>query len=212
MSEISKTSIGTLASRIALVSSVAAAMGVASVATAQQQGPPSRSWFKVCTKQAETDICNVQFNVAADTGQLITAVNLLTVKGKINRRIFQVAVPTGRFLPEGLSVRIDEGKVNKLPYTICLPNRCLAEVQLSDQLVSALKRGNKITLTSVNFQNKKNPIEVTLTGFTAAYDGPAIQRTDLEKRQKKLQEELQKKAEAARKKLEDAQNAAKESN
>ncbi|MEM7300379.1 MAG: invasion associated locus B family protein [Pseudomonadota bacterium] len=198
---------------LALAASVAlpvAVSGSAQAQTAAGERPPSQSWFKVCSKSGENDICNVQFNVTADTGQLVTAVNLLTVKGQINRRIFQVAVPTGRFLPAGVEVKIDEGKANKLTYSICLPNRCLAEVQLTDDLVNALKRGGKIRLTSVNFQNKKNPIDVTLQGFTAAYDGEPISQDKFKERQEKLQSELQKKAEEARRKLEEAQKAAKD--
>jgi len=177
---------------------------------AQEQQPQARSWFKVCSKQGENKICNVQFTIAADNGQLVTAVNLLTVTGKIKRRIFQIAVPSGRFIPAGVTVKVDKNKANKLPYSICLPSRCLAEIPLSNGLVSALKKGGELTLTSVNFQNVKNPIKVSLNGFSKAYDGPPLKRTELQDRQKKLQEELQKKAEAARKKLEEAQKKAKE--
>ncbi len=177
---------------------------------AAQPQAAARTWFKVCSKQGENNICNVQYSIAADNGQLVTAVNLLTVSGKIKRKIFQIAVPSGRFIPAGVSVSIDGGKANKLPYSICLPSRCLAEVPLSAGLIKALKKGGGLTLTSVNFQNKKSPIKVSLNGFTAAFDGPPLKRTELQTRQKKLQEELQKKAEAARKKLEDAQKKAKE--
>ncbi len=205
----------TPSSFVALVAGATFGIGViaggsASAQTAAPQQPPSKSWFKVCTQQGENNICNVQFQITADTRQLITAVNLLSVTGKVNRKIFQIAVPSGRFIPAGISVSIDGGKANKLPYSICLPSRCLAEVPLSDGLLKALKRGGELTLTSTNFQNKKSPIKVTLNGFTAAFDGPALKRTELQDRQKKLQEELQKKAEAARKKLEEAQKKAKE--
>ncbi len=179
------------------------------LAQAQQQ-PKSQTWFKVCSKQGENNICNVQYSIAADNGQLVTAVNLLTVTGKIKRRIFQIAVPSGRYIPAGVTVKIDKNKANKLPYAICLPSRCLAEIPMSNGLIKALKRGKQLTLTSVNFQNKKSPIKVSLNGFSAAYDGPPLKRTELQDRQKKLQEELQKKAEAARKKLEEAQKKAKE--
>ena len=181
----------------------------ANAQTAAQQPPPSK-WFKVCSAQGENNICNVQFTITADTRQLITAVNLLSVTGKIKRKIFQIAVPSGRFIPAGITVSIDGKKANKLPYSICLPSRCLAEVPLSTGLLKALKKGGELTLTSTNFQNKKSPIKVTLSGFTAAFDGPPLKRTELQDRQNKLQQELQKKAEAARKKLEEAQKKAKE--
>lgn len=176
-------------------------------ANAQQASQPK--WAKVCSKAGENDICNVQYNVLTPQGRLITGVNLLTSKGKVTRRIFQVAVPTGRYIPEGVKIKIDNGKVNTLPYSICLPDRCIAEVGLSKGLVNALKGGGKITLTSTNFRTQKNPVNVTLTGFTAAYDGPPIKQGELDERKKKLEEELQKKADETRKKLKEAQDKAK---
>ena len=190
---------------LAAAALIASPFAFAGAAQAQQAEP---KWTKVCSKAGETDICNVQYNVLTPQGRLITGVNLLTSTGKVKRRIFQVAVPTGRYIPEGVKIKIDEGKVNTLPYSICLPDRCIAEVGLSNNLVNALKAGGKISLTSTNFRTQKNPVNVTLTGFTAAFDGPPIKQDALDQRKKKLEEELQKKAEETRKKLEEAQQKA----
>ncbi len=172
----------------------------------------AREWVKVCSKVSDNDICNVQFNILTNTGQLITGVNLLQSKGKTNRRIFQVAVPSGRYIPEGIKVQIDKGKVNTVPYSICLPNRCLAEIQLSEGLVKALKGGGEITLTSTNYRAQKNPVKVTLSGFTKAFDGPPLKRDEVAERNKKLEEELKRKAKETADKLKAAQDAAKQGN
>ncbi len=181
-----------------------------SAASAQQAGV--QSWAKICSKVGETDICNVKYDVITNTGQLVTGVNLLQSKGKTKRRIFQVAVPSGRYIPEGIKVQIDNGNTNTLPYSLCLPDRCLAEIQLSEGLVNALKAGGELTLTSTNFRAAKNPVKVSLKGFTAAFDGPPLKRSEVQDRQKKLQEELQKKAKATADKLKAAQDAAKTGN
>ena len=76
------------------------AAGLAPAAAQQPQLP--QGWFKACTKQEEVDICNVQNIVTASNGQLVTGISLIELKGKINRRVFQVTVPTGRLLPPGL--------------------------------------------------------------------------------------------------------------
>ena len=189
----------------------ALALGLASTvpAAAQQRAPAAPEWVKLCSKVGENDICNVQFTIQTPTGQLVTGVNLLQSKGAVNRSIFQVAVPSGRYIPEGVKVQIDGGRENTLPYSLCLPDRCLAEIQLSDALVKALKGGGQMTLTSTNFQAKKNPINVTLSGFTAAYDGPPLDRAAAQQRSQRLADELKKKAEEARNKLKEAQDAAK---
>ena len=91
----------------------------------QQQVP--QGWFKACTKQEDIDICNVQNIMTAQTGQLVTGVSLIELKGKINRKVFQVTVPTGRLVPPGIGLQIDGGKTQKLDYVICFPDRCIAE-------------------------------------------------------------------------------------
>ena len=174
-----------------------------------QQAPAAPQWVKLCSKVGDNDICNVQYTIQTPTGQLVTGVNLLQSKGSVNRSVFQVAVPSGRYIPEGVKVQIDNGAENTLPYSLCLPDRCLAELPLSDQLVRALKGGGQVTLTSTNFQAKKNPIQVTLSGFTAAFDGPPLDRSAAQERSKRLADELKKKAEETRRKLEEAQKAAK---
>ena len=170
---------------------------------------PRDGWFKVCTKQGENDICNVQNIRSANTGQLLTAVNLIQITGQTNRALFQIAVPTGRIIPPGVGMQIDGGATQKINYSICLPDRCVAEAPLSDALVSSLKRGGELTLTTVNFQNQPNPIKVSLSGFTAAFDGEPLQQSELEDRQQQLQAEIEKRREEFQKKLKEEQDKAK---
>ena len=180
-------------------------------ASAQQQQPP-QGWFKACAKQEDVDICNVQNIATASNGQLVTGVSLIELKGKVNRKVFQVTVPTGRLVPPGIALQIDSGKAQKLDYVICFPDRCVAEVPLSDQLVASFKKGQGITLTSINFQNQPNPIKIALTGFSGAYDGPPLQQSDIEDRQKKLQDFVAKNNQDFAKKLKDEQEKAKTAN
>jgi invasion protein IalB len=181
-------------------------------AAAQQQPQIPQGWFKACSKQQDVDICNVQNITTAASGQLVTGISLIELKGKINRKVFQVTVPTGRLVPPGIGLQIDGGKAQKLDYMICFPDRCVAEVALSDQIVSSFKKGQELTLTSVNFQNQPNPVKVSLKGFTGAFDGPPLQQADIEDRQKKLQEFVNKNNEDFAKKLKEEQDKAKAAN
>ncbi|RWE69228.1 invasion associated locus B family protein [Mesorhizobium sp.] len=181
-------------------------------ALAQQQQQIPQGWFKACTKQEDVDICNVQNITTAGNGQLVTGVSLIELKGKVNRKVFQVTVPTGRLVPPGIGLQIDAGKAQKLDYVICFPDRCVAEVPLTDQLVASFKKGSNLTLTSVNFQNQPNPIKVALTGFSGAFDGPPLQQSDIEDRQKRLQEFVAKNNQDFAKKLKEEQDKAKTAN
>ena len=173
-------------------------------------GTPPLGWFKTCTKQDDNDLCVVQNVIAAQNGQLVTAVGLITVEGKVNRKLLQVSVPTARLVPPGIIMQIDGGKGQKLDYVVCLPDKCTAEVPLTDAMIASLKKGNEVVFTSINFRRAPNPIKVSLSGFTGAFDGPAMPQEQIAQSQRSLEEGLQKKAEETRKKLEDAQNAAKQ--
>ena len=206
----------TLSLRTALSALVLSfAGGTASVATAQDaasQDKPPQGWFKTCSKQEESDVCIVQNQVLAQNGQLITAVGLIDVSGKVNRKFMQVTVPTARILPPGILMQIDGGKGEKLDYAVCLPDRCTAEVALTDQMVANLKKGKEVVFTSINVRRAPNPIKISLSGFTGAFDGQAISQSQAEERQKLLQEMMQKKADASRQALEKAQQDAKQGN
>lgn len=173
---------------------------------------PSAKWFKTCTKQEEADVCVVQNQLVAQNGQLLTAVGVISVEGKVNRKILQVTVPTARLIPPGIMMQIDGAKGMKLDYAVCLPDRCTAELPLTDAVIASLKKGNEVVFTSVNFRRAPNPIKIPLEGFTGAYDGEAMSQSQAEERQRLLQEAMQKKQEERNKAINDAQDAAKQGN
>ena len=195
---------------VSLVGAGFASLAAVSTSGAQNAPQAPQGWFKVCTKQEDNDICNVQNIRTANTGQLLTAVNLIQISGKVNRAIFQIAVPTGRVIPAGIGMQIDGGQTRKIDYAICLPDRCIAEAPMTEELVSTLKRGGEMKLTSVNFQNQPNPISITLQGFTAAFDGEPLQQSEVESRQKQLQEAIEQRREDFQRKLREEQEKAKQ--
>ena len=203
------TSLKTEGFRISVLAAGVLGLLAAGTAPSSAQQQPPQGWFKACAKQKDVDICNVQNIVTASTGQVVTGISLLELKGKVNRKLFQVTVPTGRLVPPGIGLQIDGGKTQKLDYVLCFPDRCIAEAPLSDELVASFKKGSELTLTSVNSQNQPNPIKVSLSGFTGAFGGAPLQASDLEDRQKKLQEFVSKNNEDFAKKLKEEQEKAK---
>lgn len=195
----------------ALVLSSAAFAAPAAMAqdAAPQGGTPPLGWYKTCAKQEDSDVCVVQNVVLAQNGQLITAVGIITVEGKVNRKILQVSVPSARLIQPGVVMQVDGGKGQKLDYAVCLPDKCTAELPLTDAIMAGMKKGNEIVFTSINFRRAPNPIKISLSGLSAALDGAPISESELVESQRNLQDSMQKKAEEARKKLEDAQKAVK---
>ncbi len=166
---------------------------------APEGAPPAlpQGWFKVCTKQEDNDVCIVQNLQQAANGQLLTAVGLITVSGKVNRKLIQVSVPSARAIAPGILMQIDGGKGQKLDYAVCMPDKCIAEAPLTDGLIAALKKGNEVVFTSINFQRAPNPIKISLEGFGTSFDGAPVEQSKLEETQRALQEKTLKEAEAA---------------
>ena len=189
----------------------ALAFGAAAPAHAQAQQQP-KGWYKLCSKVDKNEICSVQYNIAAQSGRMVAAVNVFQSKGKTNVERFQIVVPTARFIPAGIKMKIDNGRENTIPYFLCMPDRCMAETPLTKPLVAALKKGGKISLITTNFQQQKNPLAVSLSGFTKVFDGPPLKRQENADRQAKLKAELEKKAAETRKRLQEAQDKAKAGN
>lgn len=182
--------------------------------SAQQAGSPQmpKGWFKVCGKEQDFDICNVQNQVIAQTGQMMTAIQLAEFKGKVNRRALQISVPIGRLLPAGVTMQIDANKPTKLEFTTCFQDRCVADAPLTDAIVASLKKGTNLTLTSYNFQNQANPIKVSLEGFTGAYDGEPMKQGDMAERQKAAEDYIKRNQEKLAEQLKEAQDKAKTAN
>ncbi|WP_273718327.1 MULTISPECIES: invasion associated locus B family protein [Bartonella] len=151
----------------------------------------SQGWYKVCSKQHDVDICNTMNTVLSNTGQPLTAFNLVEIKGKQNEKRIGIQVPTGRFLPEGVHIQIGDGFSKKIPYIICNGPSCIANDVLDDKLIAAMKSGTKMVVTTVNFRGSANPIEFSLNGFTTAYTGPGMEEKDFQQEQIKLQQAIQ---------------------
>ncbi len=199
-------------SRVAAAAFLAGISGLVGTAPAMSQDAVnSNGWFKACSDQGDNKICNVQYQAVASTGQVITSINLAEITGKIERKVFQITVPTGRMIRPGLKMKVDAEEETRIPFSFCTPRICAAEQILDDALVAKLKGASKINVTSMNWQGKENPIEITLAGFVEAYDGDPINPEELAQRQKKLEEQLKEKSSDILKKLQEAQDAARDS-
>ncbi|AGF75886.1 invasion associated locus B family protein [Bartonella vinsonii] len=151
----------------------------------------SQGWYKVCSKQHDVDVCNTMNTVLSNTGQPLTAFNLVEIKGKQNEKRIGIQVPTGRFLPEGVHIQIGDNFSKKIPYVICNGPSCIANDVLDDKLIATMKSGSKMVITTINYRGSANPIEFSLSGFTAAYTGPGMEEKDFQQEQIKLQQAIQ---------------------
>jgi hypothetical protein len=93
-------------------------------------------------------------------------------------------------------------------YIVCLPNGCMADFEVNPDFVGKLKKGQSVLLQGINLPGQAASYPIPLADFAKANEGPPTDPKEFEARQQKLQEELQKKAEDARKRLERQNGAA----
>jgi invasion protein IalB len=85
-------------------------------------------------------------------------------------RLMRVVAPMGVLLPSGLGLKIDQTDVGRAGFVRCLPNGCVAEVVMDDNLVKQMRSGH--TATFIIFQTPEEGIgfPLNLKGFGEGFD------------------------------------------
>jgi invasion protein IalB len=148
---------------------------VVSIAPPAQGEPPVRSvhdaWQVRCDTPAgaQGEQCVLmQFVTAEDRENVgLTVIVLKTADQKA--RIMRILAPLGVLLPSGLGLKIDDADIGRAGFVRCLPNGCVAEVILEDQLLTQLQSGT--TATFIIFQTPEEGIgiPISLAGFTPGF-------------------------------------------
>lgn len=166
--------------------------------------PTQTDWTKVCGHDpaADKDICYTTRDFSAQTNKPpVLAVAIYEIKGD-DTRIVRLLMPVGLMLRPGFRFSVDNGAAMVGAFEICFPNGCFAESRVKAPTIEQMKKGTVLNISVRNQVNNEVTFGVPLTGFGKAYDGPPVDPKVLAAQQKKLQEELQKRAEQERKKLE----------
>jgi invasion protein IalB len=111
----------------------------------------------------------IQSVVAEDRANVgLTVIVLKTADQK--SKLMRVVAPLGVLLPSGLGLKIDNADVGRAGFVRCLPNGCIAEVVMDDELIKKLRAGK--TSTFIIFQTPEEGIgfPMSLTGFGEGYD------------------------------------------
>jgi len=168
-------------------------------------------WTKFCGKdqnQANAkEVCLTVKEARLETGQFLAGAALIEQAGE-DKKIFRITLPLGMQLPQGTRVVIDQNEPVMGRYIVCLPNGCMADVEVNPDFVGKLKKGQNVVLQGINLPGQAASYPIPLADFAKANEGPPTDPKEFEARQEKLQQELQKKAEDARKKLEQKNGAA----
>ena len=114
----------------------------------------------------------------------------------------------GRLVPPGIAAADRWRQGAKLDYVICFPDRCVAEVPLTDAR-RLLQEGSGEIASPRSISRTSRTRSSVARWLQRRLDGPALQQSKLEERQTPAAGRNAEEGREARKKLEDAQNAAK---
>lgn len=167
-------------------------------------------WTKFCGKDQNPgakEVCLTVKEARLETGQFVAGAALIEQEGEA-KKVFRITLPLGMQLVHGTRMILDKEQAMTGRYVVCLPNGCMADFDVNQEFVGKLKKGQQITLQGINLPGQAASYPLPLADFAKANEGPATDPKVFEEQQKKLQEELQRRAEEARKKLQEQPGAA----
>ena len=111
----------------------------------------------------------IQSVVAEDRSNAgLTVIVLKTADQK--SRLMRVVAPLGVLLPSGLGLKLDNQDVGRAGFVRCLPNGCVAEVQMDENLMKQMRSGQAATFIIFQTPEEGIGIPMSLKGFGEGYD------------------------------------------
>ncbi len=186
-----------------------------------QQGQPAQAaapqlifspWVKLCNKDSDPNakqVCVTVKDGRVESGLLVVSVAVIEMDGE-QRKLLRMSLPYGVALVHGTRLIVDQGTPATAPFVTCLPpvvppGGCISDYEASTDLVNRMKKGQVLTVQAIHMNGQPMSPQLDLKDFAKAYDGPPTDPKVFEEQQKKLQEQLQKRAEDARRRLESQQ-------
>jgi invasion protein IalB len=166
-------------------------------------------WTKFCMKGKDPsakELCFIGKDARTEALQPAGAAVLIEPGGEA-KRILRVTVPGPVQMQHGARIIIDTELPITGTFVTCLANGCLADYEATPDLIDRLKKGRMLTLQAIKLDGKVVTFPLPLAdqsgdSFQKAHEGPPADPKAFEARQKKLQEELQKRAQELGRKLE----------
>jgi invasion protein IalB len=169
-------------------------------------------WVKLCNKDADPKakrVCVTVKDGRVESGLLVVSVAIIEMDGEA-KKLLRMSLPYGVNLQYGTRLIVDQGEPATAPFVTCLPpvvppGGCIADYDATADMINQMKKGQLLTVQAIHMNSQAMSPQLDLKDFAKAFDGPATDPKVFEEQQKKLQEELQKRAEKARERLESQQ-------
>ena len=114
--------------------------------------------------------CALIQNVTAEDRENVGLSVIVLKTADQKARLLRVLAPLGLLLPHGLGLHIDSEDIGRAQFIRCLPNGCIAEVNLDDKLLGKLRGGKTATFIIFETMEEGVGIPIALEGFAQGYD------------------------------------------
>jgi invasion protein IalB len=163
-------------------------------------------WTKFCPKDmgGGKQVCVTRKDARIESGMPIAAAELIEPEGE-PKKLLRITVPLAMRIEHGTRIIIDQNQPQTAPYIACFIIGCIADYEVTADLINQFKKSQQLHIQAIRIDNQPITVPLALAEFAKAYDGPPTDLKVIEEQQKKLQDELQRRAEEARKKLESQQ-------
>ena len=84
-------------------------------------------------------------------------------------RLLRVLAPLGVLLPNGLGLNVDGTDMGRVAFVRCLPNGCIAEVELDEEIIKVLSEGTNAIFVVFKTPEEGVGIPVSLSGFAEGF-------------------------------------------
>ena len=119
---------------------------------------------------AKTEQCALIQSVTAEDRPNIGLTVIVLKTADKKTRLMRVIAPPGVLLPSGLGLKIDNAEIGRAGFVRCVPNGCVAEVVMDDNLISKMRTGQSATF--IIFQTPEEGIgfPISLKGLGEGFD------------------------------------------
>lgn len=160
--------------RPALVAVLVLAHAVSGTSAAFAQGAVRSvhgDWQMRCDTPAgaQSEQCALIQNVTADDRENVGLSVIVLKTADKKSRLLRVLAPLGVLLPMGLGMRVDDADVGRVGFVRCLPNGCIVEVVMEDDLIDKMRKGQAATFVIFQTPEEGIGIPISLKGFSDGF-------------------------------------------
>jgi invasion protein IalB len=118
---------------------------------------------------AQAEQCALIQSVTAEDRPNVGLTVIILKTADQKSRLLRVLAPLGVLLPSGLGLKVDTADIGRAGFVRCLPNGCVAEVVMDDNLIKQLSTGQSATFIIFQTPEEGIGIPMSLKGFAEGF-------------------------------------------